>query len=391
MLIPPKIFAIASHCDTNSKRFALGAVLLERDENGVATAIATDGRRLIAVEWAEDDAAEYPADVVDSVAAKPGFKALVPVKACTDLSRVKIKAKKRLLRNIAIDENAEADSNGYATGRLSIGSTDLTDQKRYDTRATDGRFPKWKDVYHVVDRDRSASVRIDAGYLADVANAIAKITDDGSKDFRAKVTLTIPTGLAAGKAVLFSSCGSGGERVCAAVMPVATEDDALGAAVDVPQWHPNGKSGPELRADWILQAKAEKADAEAASTATLDSPEIAAAIKAAVDAALAAAKIEADEQLQIAIDTAKRLRKERDQLASEAAAKTNANIDLCRRLGEAEKLCKSYAADQYRLGAAEGEAARLREELGRCRTELTAAVESSGNHDWAKAAVAMHV
>lgn len=76
MLIPQNVFPISKIVDTDTTRYAIGGVRLERDEEG-PVAVATDGRRLIAVRWSEDVA--YPSSVGD-VGQVQGFGTIIPKK-----------------------------------------------------------------------------------------------------------------------------------------------------------------------------------------------------------------------------------------------------------------------------------------------------------------------
>ena len=55
MKIPRNLASIASHCEEESSRYALGAIKIEKEENGCSHAVATDGRRMIHVQWIDDE------------------------------------------------------------------------------------------------------------------------------------------------------------------------------------------------------------------------------------------------------------------------------------------------------------------------------------------------
>jgi len=133
--------------DAESSRFSLGCVLLEV-QNGTATFVATDGRRLSAVEAEIDQA-------VDDSATQ------IPARA------IRIMA--------ALAEKTE----GSVQLEASSGEVVCTiDGATITARLTDGRFPRWRDVFP--DRDCEPSV-VPVEALRAATRAAAVCTSEQSK------------------------------------------------------------------------------------------------------------------------------------------------------------------------------------------------------------------
>lgn len=232
MLIPRTVLAsLPSHSDTESSRYALGGVFLERKDDTVY-AVATDGRRLIAAQW-QDDPADYPAVGLDPLPA-PGSEfaetgKIIPSADCIKLSRtakpkVRAAAKNPQLAYVAMEERT-------ANGRAKFAATDGETTAALEVATIEGRFPKWRDVVpgerprvshftfqtaeesdeqtkgfacddakqlraeteakpgHI--RGAVVRVRVDARYLAELAAAIDQITG-GDRDDDHGLTLEVP-------------------------------------------------------------------------------------------------------------------------------------------------------------------------------------------------------
>lgn len=99
MNIPAKTLStLAPICDTESSRYALGGVRLERQGDSTCFAIATDGRRLTCIEWQDSDTPK--AERVD------GYATTIPADACKaiDKSAGPVSARNPRLGRVAIDE-----------------------------------------------------------------------------------------------------------------------------------------------------------------------------------------------------------------------------------------------------------------------------------------------
>lgn len=211
MLIPQHIFAVSKICDSSASRYVLGAVKLERDENGKPHAIATDGRVLIHATWNEDDHSQYPPGVVETVEPKPGFECLVPEKQWNELLALakKVgKCPKKILQNAVLDEV-------NCNGTVSVGATDIDTARTLKIRQPEGRFPRWTDVipkYDLVNQTDveeqglgNSAVRIclDADLLAKIAQVTSQ--SGGHDGDRPSIALVVP--LDRHKPVLIESRG----------------------------------------------------------------------------------------------------------------------------------------------------------------------------------------
>lgn len=192
MFVPKSALAIVSHCDAESSRYALGAVQFERDENGKALAVATDGRRLAVLSW--DDADILPVEgnsrrdamLATGLAVEPvsNFKILINM---ADLKRAgklltakpSIQTAWPVLGSILIDEVS-------ANGKVSMGATDGANPSTMTVASTDGRFPKWRDV--MPSSAETVSIKLDARYLAEACKLLGDFAGD---DESRAVTITL--------------------------------------------------------------------------------------------------------------------------------------------------------------------------------------------------------
>ncbi len=140
MLVPKNVFCISKACDTESSRYALGGVLVERDPEGNPVAVATDGRRLAVVSWTEDDGAEYPVDGGDAESVD-GFSTIIDKSHWDEAgkaARKVAKSSKPILRNVLLEESAN--------GKVSLSTFDLESRRAIATRPIEGKFPKWREA-----------------------------------------------------------------------------------------------------------------------------------------------------------------------------------------------------------------------------------------------------
>src|SRR3990167_3400203 len=129
MLIPKSVLGLVECCDESSARYALGGIRFERDTDGSACAVATNGRVMAAFSWREDD--DHPLET----ACVPGFGAVVPVKACRQAKAFKIaRGPKAVLQNIVLDKPS-------ANGTVKLSATDLDNKHKIEPKALEGRFP----------------------------------------------------------------------------------------------------------------------------------------------------------------------------------------------------------------------------------------------------------
>lgn len=143
--------SVAYAADTESSRFALGAVLIQI-EGDKCHFVATDGRRL-GVATVEHDQAVDDRQV------------LVPERAVLLMANVSAKTEN--------DDNAVQLLASKAELVAEIGSTTIT------ARMTEGRFPRWADV--IPERDASGMHTADLTALLSATRAAAIVTTETSK------------------------------------------------------------------------------------------------------------------------------------------------------------------------------------------------------------------
>ncbi len=176
MLVPSQIFPISKVCDTETTRYALGGVRLERDAEG-PVAIATDGRRLIFARWTEAAGEEYPAGIGDTAHVE-NFGTLIPAKQWDEagkmLPKSRITSVKPILGNVLVEEPS-------ANGTVRMAATDLETTKQVTPRSLEGHFPRWREVLPQK-QPGSITVTLDATYLAEVCTVLAKmVTSEESR------------------------------------------------------------------------------------------------------------------------------------------------------------------------------------------------------------------
>lgn len=222
MLVPRSAFAARKICDVNSSRFALGAVQFERDADGQPFAVATDGRRLIALTWKEDDAAKYPAVAGCDPAPVANCTMLLPAAICDQAAKSKAGAKavKPILRNIAIDE--------HGSDVIAIAATDQNETARIDARQVDGQFPRWRDCVPQVRTD-DIHVRLDAKLLRGLLEVIE---GHAGGDDCFPVVFSFNRESPAHTAVVLSAENCNGSAV-GVIMPRAAQDEIVQPAFTI--------------------------------------------------------------------------------------------------------------------------------------------------------------
>jgi DNA polymerase-3 subunit beta len=145
--------------DTESSRYALGAVLLEI-VGGNPTWIATDGRRLSCVETETDQAVDdrYDGEINKQKAKYPGL--LLPVRVMQIAAAM-----------ATGDGSVQIEANAKEV-RLEMDGTTVTG------RVIEGRFPRWRDV--MGEPEGKASV-LDVGELLAAVRSAAIVTSEQSK------------------------------------------------------------------------------------------------------------------------------------------------------------------------------------------------------------------
>jgi len=237
MLIPRKVLSsliVAS--DDASGRYALGGLRIERDPSGKAVAAATDGRRMMCVEWDDSKTSEETPQVggvqtgasPDCDFSRDGM--VLPVDVCKSIARaakprVSALRRKPELGYIALEEAS-------ANGTVKLAASDGETVAESTAKTLEGRFPHFRDVIpnynervshftfqdeetcqrqisksHFQERDAleklykdtkdapafpgsaAVRVRVDAKYLSELADAIHKMA---GSDVDKGLTLIVP-------------------------------------------------------------------------------------------------------------------------------------------------------------------------------------------------------
>lgn len=131
MKVPKSAFAAAACCEPESARYALaGMKLVPANKQGNSTAIATDGRRMLVVQWREESLAETKIEgtVAESV--------IVPQRTCRDIgSIVRARTADEKFAVVVSDGTSVKATHGLNGSRTSI-----------EAQPVEGRFPRWEDV-----------------------------------------------------------------------------------------------------------------------------------------------------------------------------------------------------------------------------------------------------
>jgi len=161
MKIPLHILKAMPACaDDESMRYALGSIKLERDSNGAALAITTDGRRILVATWND------PGGAVDL---------LLPVDVVNRVSP-ELKKDPRSLKTFAdVDEDAQSIT---------------VHDRQCETKAafvSEGKFPQWRDVIPEPEK-LGTTIHVNGKLLCEILRAVMAIT---KPDYPHKVTLRI--------------------------------------------------------------------------------------------------------------------------------------------------------------------------------------------------------
>lgn len=215
MLVPIEVIRnLVKVAERDCTRYALGGVKLERMADGCPVAIATDGRKMAAYTWPEDEGAEYPAIGIDPVH-NPKFELLLSAEACAQICGWKMpkKTPKPILLNFMVGEYPDK------AGKFQCGATDLNSTFSVRDCAAEGRFPKWRDCFP--QRTGTVSVTLDPKFVADVCDIGRKLAAD--EDARG-VTFTVKD---AESAVAITVNRADGRQFSAVVMPLARDHDGV--------------------------------------------------------------------------------------------------------------------------------------------------------------------
>ena len=258
MLIPKNVFSIGKFTDQDCTRYALGGVRLERGEAGEAIAIATDGRRLVAVEW-DDSNNKNAAGQLGSGEAVENYETIIPVddwreaeKTLTLPDNKRAKVVGNAIAPKAVENENESQrkqreavektiakrsiygqcycDESTTNGSVKLSSTDGQKTRSLECKTADGRFPNWRDVIPNDDKLKTeyVSLTIDWQLLAQACEVVAKAANAGA-DQRG-VELLVPIGEAASDGEQRESDGQPvlirhnvDAKVTGVVMPMATD------------------------------------------------------------------------------------------------------------------------------------------------------------------------
>ncbi len=174
MLIPRQALSTVLFASRESTRYAMQGILIERDADGVARCVATDGSRLAIVTWTEPDPADYPSiKGVDPTTRKPdGFSAILSRDDVRRLLKAIPKSRnKPILEYVALDEAASSKN------WIVLGVTDLEHPQTWNILPLEGSFPRWQDVVPV-EHSGLRSIRVNARFLADACALARKFPND---------------------------------------------------------------------------------------------------------------------------------------------------------------------------------------------------------------------
>ncbi len=167
MLIPKSVFELHRVCDPDLERYALdGIQFSRRSDTDNPCAVATDGRCLIAATWKEPSWAKSSAE----------FAEVIPREYC-----------QRTLEFGGIKSSIKLGESLSANGNLPITGADPEVTDRIDARPSEGRFPKWRDIFPHY--DDPVQINLDLEFLANLAATMAAATKNSDSDV--KVTLTV--------------------------------------------------------------------------------------------------------------------------------------------------------------------------------------------------------
>ena len=175
MLIPKTVFKIDQVVAKEATRYALNGIRVEREPDGGALAIATDGRQLVVARWKDADLGEYP-DVGADLEPVEGFGATVPAAAWKKAGgAVPANSTRPVLNNAFVAEKIDD------RGAVQLGCTDLEMVQKFEARILEGDYPKWRLTVPDDKRDETTVV-VSARLLANLLKTVADIAGRGAED-----------------------------------------------------------------------------------------------------------------------------------------------------------------------------------------------------------------
>ena len=180
MFVPKQVFAVGKVAATETGRYAITGVQLERTPDGRPIAVATDGKRMIAATWKEDAAKDFPDfSVPGQDIGQDGV--IVPSSLWNDIAKG---IPKRAVRRE--HKFAQVQVHGQ---EVQAATTDGGGVKRTGAPKDEGVFPKFRQV--IPKGHKKAYITFNARYLAEVALAVAEAAGPRSDGKDTLVTLAI--------------------------------------------------------------------------------------------------------------------------------------------------------------------------------------------------------
>lgn len=217
MLIPAQVKNVAKAAASESTRYAINGIFVERTD-GKCSATTTDGRVLLNVRW-DDEAArkEFP-NTGDGLSVSPNggdFKAIMGVehwtKAFKDAPR--LQSARDWLKYVVVDEHS---ANGTITLATHNGDADpACGVHRFAEPSIERNFPAYRDIIPQYTDDNSTTIGMNPKLLANLLTAIAACaTSVESKGVR----LIVPHD--PGKPMRIEADGLEGVQATGVIMPV---------------------------------------------------------------------------------------------------------------------------------------------------------------------------
>jgi len=185
MLIPKSVFNVSSVCGTEKTKYTFDAVKLERDENGNAVAITSDGSRILVAKW--DDLKEKEdyftaSEGLAKVEENKNFNTLIPIKPWDEICKAIPKKPKQTTANQPSTDILER----ALVSETEVGKTIPLETRDYDgtvrrvaPKPAEGNFPNWKEsvpAYELLEPDMNGNtavrIRLSSEALAELIKTI---------------------------------------------------------------------------------------------------------------------------------------------------------------------------------------------------------------------------
>ncbi|WP_333674905.1 hypothetical protein [Glutamicibacter sp.] len=240
MLIPKEALEVSRLCSDEVVRYALTGALVERVKGRNPRMVASNGKYLGIVEWAEADYRDYPAG--HNAEPSEGRRFILAADSCREAIKLHDKRSARtipILNNIVLDEASITEQ----AVSLSYGMNGSA--KRIEGKVIDGNFPDYSAVMpQRKPKEIACEIQLSAELLKTVAEFFLKTLDKGRG---VPLTLTIPKDPK--NAVTFDAgnTADGGIKAYAVLMPLtgAPSLPMTPEAAEVPKPEPAQEPAPE--------------------------------------------------------------------------------------------------------------------------------------------------